>query len=52
YGPKNTIKGNGQFLHAAKLGFDHPTTNERMTFEAPLPSSFEKALKSLRQEEY
>ncbi|EAC5533310.1 RluA family pseudouridine synthase [Listeria monocytogenes] len=51
YGPKNTIKGNGQFLHAAKLGFDHPTTNERMTFEAPLPSSFEKALKSLRQED-
>ncbi|EIC4559793.1 RluA family pseudouridine synthase [Listeria monocytogenes] len=52
YGPKNTIKGNGQFLHAAKLGFDHPTTKERMMFEAPLPSSFEKALKSLRQEEY
>ncbi|EAD5704271.1 RluA family pseudouridine synthase [Listeria innocua] len=50
YGPKNTIKGNGQFLHAAKLGFDHPTTNERMTFEAPLPDSFEQALKSLRQE--
>ena len=26
YGPKKTIKGNGQFLHAGKLGFVHPTT--------------------------
>ncbi|MCB2741427.1 RluA family pseudouridine synthase, partial [Listeria monocytogenes] len=52
YGPKNTIKGKCQFLHAAKLGFDHQTTKERMMFEAPLPSYFEKPLKSLSQEEY
>lgn len=26
-----------QFLHAARLVFDHPVTGERMEFEAPLP---------------
>ena len=26
-----------QFLHAHRLVFDHPVTEERMTFEAPLP---------------
>jgi 23S rRNA pseudouridine1911/1915/1917 synthase len=25
------------FLHAAELGFDHPTTGERLTFHSPLP---------------
>ncbi|MCX5747421.1 MAG: RluA family pseudouridine synthase [Proteobacteria bacterium] len=25
-----------QFLHAARLSFDHPSTGERLTFEAPL----------------
>lgn len=38
---------NGQLLHAYQLSFNHPTTNERMTFTAPLPDYFEKALKSL-----
>ncbi len=44
YGPKKTIKGNGQFLHAAKLGFEHPRTGEFMTFEADLPEVFKKQL--------
>ena len=26
-----------QFLHAARLSFDHPATGERMRFESPLP---------------
>ena len=26
-----------QFLHAAKLGFQHPSTGERLLFESPLP---------------
>ena len=30
----------GQCLHAAKLGFIHPHTNEYMEFEAPLPEYF------------
>jgi 23S rRNA pseudouridine1911/1915/1917 synthase len=25
------------FLHAATLGFEHPTTGELLRFEAPLP---------------
>ncbi len=27
-----------QALHARTLGFDHPTTGERMSFEAPIPN--------------
>lgn len=50
YGPKKTHKGNGQFLHAKLLGFTHPQTNERMTFEAPLPEVFEKTLEKLRKD--
>ncbi len=49
YGPKKTLKGNGQFLHAQMLGFTHPTTNEKMVFEAPLPEVFEKTLEKLRK---
>jgi len=30
----------GQCLHAAKLGFIHPTTHDYMEFEAPLPDYF------------
>ncbi len=40
----------GQVLHAKILGFIHPTTKEYMEFEAPLPSDFEKILKTLRDE--
>ncbi|WP_239254424.1 RluA family pseudouridine synthase [Listeria ilorinensis] len=50
YGPKNTIQGSGQFLHAAELGFTHPRTGERLHFESPLPADFEAALAELRQE--
>lgn len=50
YGPKKILKGNGQFLHAKLLGFTHPQTNERMTFEAPLPEVFEKTLEKLRKD--
>lgn len=48
YGPRKTLKGNGQFLHAEMLGFKHPTTGQMMTFEAPLPELFEKTLNDLR----
>lgn len=33
-----------QALHAWKLGFTHPSTGERMQFEAPLPDGFLKIL--------
>ena len=37
-----------QALHAARLAFDHPRTGRRMTFTAPLPEDFERALRVLR----
>ncbi|MGX7351331.1 RluA family pseudouridine synthase [Enterococcus canis] len=49
YGPKKTLAGNGQFLHAKLLGFTHPRTGESMVFEAPLPAIFEKTLEKLRK---
>ncbi len=39
---------NGQLLHAYKVGFLHPKTQEYMEFSAPLPPHFEKILKILR----
>lgn len=37
-----------QFLHAARLCFDHPATGERLCFEAPLPPELEAVLAALR----
>ncbi|MGX7418742.1 RluA family pseudouridine synthase [Carnobacterium gallinarum] len=51
YGPKKTLSGNGQFLHAKVLGFKHPTTGEFLTFEAPLPAIFEETLTELRNKD-
>ncbi len=36
------------FLHASRLGFTHPTRQEPVTFEAPLPSQLEALLRGLR----
>ncbi|HBZ64906.1 MAG TPA: RNA pseudouridine synthase [Lachnospiraceae bacterium] len=49
YGPVNSKYKNlqGQTLHAATIGFIHPTTEEYMEFSAPLPDYFEKLLKTL-----
>jgi 23S rRNA pseudouridine1911/1915/1917 synthase len=47
YGPKKTLKGAGQFLHAKKLGFKQPTTGKLLIFEAPLPEIFQKTLATL-----
>lgn len=49
YGPINSKFKNlqGQTLHAATIGFIHPTTEEYMEFSAPLPDYFEKLLKTL-----
>lgn len=35
-------------LHAWKLAFDHPRTNERVEFEAPLPEDLQELLEKLR----
>lgn len=37
----------GQCLHAAKVGFVHPTTGAYMEFESPLPAYFTRILDSL-----
>ncbi|WP_208560159.1 RluA family pseudouridine synthase [Marinilactibacillus kalidii] len=50
YGPRKTIKGNGQFLHAETLGFTHPTTGKEMHFSSPIPDIFEENLDILRKQ--
>ena len=39
----------GQMLHAGRIGFIHPKTNEYMEFTAPLPEIFEKTLNNIRK---
>ena len=38
----------GQCLHAAKIGFVHPTTGQYLEFESPLPDYFRRVLRQLR----
>ncbi len=38
----------GQALHARVLGFNHPRTNERMTFETVIPSEMQEFIDELR----
>lgn len=49
YGPKKTLPGHGQFLHAAVLGFTQPTTGEELVFTAPVPPIFAQTLSDLRK---
>ena len=49
YGPKKVITElNGQCLHARKIGFIHPRSEEYMEFESDLPDYFERFLKRKR----
>ncbi|MFH5811483.1 RluA family pseudouridine synthase [Companilactobacillus sp. FL22-1] len=48
YGPKNTLPGHGQFLHAKTLGFVHPRTNQWMEFSVEPPKIFLDTLEQLR----
>jgi 23S rRNA pseudouridine1911/1915/1917 synthase len=36
-------------LHAKTLGFNHPVTGERMSFDSPLPVEFETLLEKWRK---
>lgn len=50
YGPKKSpypVRG-GQLLHARVIGFDHPTTGERLRFEAEYEPRFAAWLERLR----
>lgn len=51
YGRKKPVPGlAGQCLHAKKLSFLHPRTEERLTVECPLPEWFETVLKKLKKQ--
>jgi 23S rRNA pseudouridine1911/1915/1917 synthase len=47
YGGKHAGTFSRQMLHAWKLAFTHPRTNEVMPFEAPLPPDFTEAMRVL-----
>ena len=56
YGPRRARQGGhsslnlaGQALHAYRITFTHPRTDELLTFEAPLPPVFEDVLELLRR---
>ncbi|MBO4106808.1 RluA family pseudouridine synthase [Streptococcus suis] len=49
YGPRKTLKGHGQFLHAQTLGFTHPRTGELVEFTAEAPAIFLETLEKLRK---
>ncbi|CAK1225767.1 RluA family pseudouridine synthase [Fructobacillus fructosus] len=54
YGHQQELLGislKGQLLHAKTLVLTQPTTGEKMTFDSPLPSSFERVLKALKEEQ-
>ncbi|RRD32288.1 RluA family pseudouridine synthase [Streptococcus minor] len=51
YGPKKTLKGHGQFLHAQTLGFTHPKTGKLVRFTAQPPTIFLETLQKLRSKQ-
>lgn len=46
---KNPFGIEGQCLHAKKLEFIHPTGNQKIVLEAPLPEYFENVIKKLKE---
>jgi len=48
YGRSKGIKMEGQALHAAVLGFIHPSSEQYIEFTAPIPNDMEMVLQSLR----
>lgn len=48
YGVAHDLDLDRQFLHAARLAFDHPFTNERVDVESPLPADLQRALEAAR----
>ncbi|MCW4387797.1 RluA family pseudouridine synthase [Limosilactobacillus oris] len=49
YGPRKTLPGRGQYLHARLLGFRHPRTGKDLVFTAPLPEYFQQMLDKLKK---
>jgi 23S rRNA pseudouridine1911/1915/1917 synthase len=48
YGRTKGVKMNGQALHAAVLGFVHPSSQTYMEYESPLPEDMIRVLENLR----
>jgi 23S rRNA pseudouridine1911/1915/1917 synthase len=48
YGVPGDLDLERQFLHAARLSFDHPFTSERIDVESPLPDDLSGALERAR----
>lgn len=48
YGSKNSLNAKRQLLHARKLAVKHPSTGEKIVFEAELKDDFKEILKKLR----
>ena len=44
---KQKLSAKGQLLHAYRLELTHPTSGERMVFNAPLPIAFREILQKL-----
>lgn len=49
YGRRKIIGDQGQFLHAKKIGFIHPTKNEWMEFDSELPKYFSDFMNELEE---
>ena len=49
YGPRKTLPGHGQFLHAKTLGFEQPSTGEWLEFSVQLPDIFQQTVADLRK---
>ena len=48
YGVESDLGLDRQFLHAARLAFDHPFTGKRVEVNSPLPAELEPALERAR----
>jgi 23S rRNA pseudouridine1911/1915/1917 synthase len=48
YGVPGDLGLERQFLHSARLAFDHPFTEERVEAESPLPGDLERAYQAAR----
>ncbi|MFK5587691.1 RluA family pseudouridine synthase [Lactobacillus delbrueckii] len=49
YGPRKTLPGHGQFLHAKALGFEQPSTGEWLEFSVQPPEIFQQTVADLRK---
>jgi 23S rRNA pseudouridine1911/1915/1917 synthase len=50
YGVPGDLGLTRQFLHAARLAFPHPLTDDRVEVESPLPADLQAALEAARRE--